>query len=208
MCKRKDGNRRKGQLKRLTLNYSCFPMFRVNPIYYVMFSSSTIFASLLLFKGLNTTGGVNTISLLCGFLTTFLGVYLLNLSRSIPSGQNQVEHDSRHRRRVSHTLLETGMLNPRISISSDRIQPGSDSFEDDPGSEDESYPLRNKNARQGKDDQQQRNSISNYNHQYAAATGPDTDHSSARRSPEVVFDIGNDDEDDARGHGGRSPRRQ
>ena len=49
----------------------------MNPIYYVCFSTSTILASLILFRGLNTTGGSNTTSLLCGFYIISLGVYLL-----------------------------------------------------------------------------------------------------------------------------------
>lgn len=194
---------------------------------------------MILFRGLNTSGAVNSVSLICGFLTTFSGVYLLNLSRSIPSGAS-VDEDpqSRHRRRVSHGLLETGMLNPRISISSEGARGHGhgqgnrhgrgDSFDSLPTDEDEAYPLRNKRrtsrehyaahahahssgsvgspgSRQG--------SISSYNHQaaglsnssnsiggYAAVGGTDTDRDDAggRRGPsknEVVFDIGNDDDD-------------
>lgn len=55
--------------------------FSVNPIYYVFFSTATIIASAILFQGFNTSGGVNTVSLLCGFLIIFMGVYLLNISR-------------------------------------------------------------------------------------------------------------------------------
>jgi hypothetical protein len=39
-----------------------------------------------MFKGFNTAGAVNTISLLSGFLVIFSGVYLLNLSRKDPVG--------------------------------------------------------------------------------------------------------------------------
>jgi magnesium transporter len=53
----------------------------VNPLYYVTFTTATLCASFILFKGFNTTDAVNTISLLCGFLVIFSGVYLLNLSR-------------------------------------------------------------------------------------------------------------------------------
>jgi len=44
----------------------------------------------LLFSGFNTTDTVNTLSLLCGFLVTFTGVYLLNLSRTDPNGLKMV----------------------------------------------------------------------------------------------------------------------
>lgn len=47
-------------------------------------------ASFILFKGFNTTDAVNTISLLCGFLTIFTGVYLLNLSRDDPDGRDNM----------------------------------------------------------------------------------------------------------------------
>ncbi|KAA8894629.1 DUF803 domain membrane protein [Sphaerosporella brunnea] len=60
----------------------------VNPIYYVTFTTFTLIASFVLFRGFNTNDPVNTISLLCGFLIIFTGVYLLNLSRSDPHGIN------------------------------------------------------------------------------------------------------------------------
>jgi hypothetical protein len=59
----------------------------VNPLYYVTFTTCTLIASFLLFQGFNTTEAVNTISLLCGFLIIFSGVYLLNLSREDPDGR-------------------------------------------------------------------------------------------------------------------------
>jgi magnesium transporter len=39
-----------------------------------------------MFQGFNTTDATNTLSLLCGFLVIFSGVYLLNLSRKDPVG--------------------------------------------------------------------------------------------------------------------------
>lgn len=59
----------------------------MNPLYYVTFTTATLCASFILFKGFNTTDAVNTISLLCGFLIIFSGVYLLNLSRYDPDGR-------------------------------------------------------------------------------------------------------------------------
>ena len=61
-------------------------MDRVNLLYYVMFTTATLCASFILFKGFNITDAVNTISLLSGFLVIFTGVYLLNLSRGDPDG--------------------------------------------------------------------------------------------------------------------------
>lgn len=62
----------------------------VNPLYYVTFTTCTLIASCLLFQGFNTTSAVNTISLLCGFLIIFSGVYLLNLSREDPNGNKNL----------------------------------------------------------------------------------------------------------------------
>ncbi|KAF1914684.1 magnesium transporter NIPA-domain-containing protein [Ampelomyces quisqualis] len=62
----------------------------VNPLYYVTFTTCTLVASFLLFQGFNTTSAVNTISLLCGFLIIFSGVYLLNLSRDDPNGNKNL----------------------------------------------------------------------------------------------------------------------
>src|SRR5271168_3785193 len=58
----------------------------VNPLYYVTFTTATLCASFILFRGFNTADAVNTLSLLCGFLVIFTGVYLLNLSRGDPNG--------------------------------------------------------------------------------------------------------------------------
>ncbi|PSS03853.1 magnesium transporter NIPA-domain-containing protein [Coniella lustricola] len=67
---------------------SQFPTNIVNPLYYVTFTTATLCASFILFNGFNTADPVNTLSLLCGFLVTFTGVYLLNLSRRDPNGFN------------------------------------------------------------------------------------------------------------------------
>jgi magnesium transporter len=60
----------------------------VNPLYYVTFTTATLCASFILFRGFNTSDAVNTLSLLCGFLVIFSGVYLLNLSRGDPNGHH------------------------------------------------------------------------------------------------------------------------
>jgi len=78
----------------------------VNPIYYVTFTTATIVASLILFQGFNTTDAVNTISLLDGFLVTFIGVHLLNTS--LDHGNTTTE---------GHLPLENGMFTPRLSFT-------------------------------------------------------------------------------------------
>lgn len=62
----------------------------MNPLYYVTFTTATLVASFILFSGFNTTDVVNTLSLLSGFLVTFTGVYLLNLSRRDPDGMKML----------------------------------------------------------------------------------------------------------------------
>jgi len=77
----------------------------VNPMYYVGFSSCTILASLILFQGFYNSSNSNTLSLLCGFVITFLGVHLLNLSRAAEPPLPP-----------SHSALEAGVMNPRLSL--------------------------------------------------------------------------------------------
>lgn len=74
------------QMNYLNKALAHFPTSIVNPLYYVTFTTATLCASFILFKGFNTTDAVNTLSLLCGFLVIFTGVYLLNLARADPDG--------------------------------------------------------------------------------------------------------------------------
>jgi hypothetical protein len=50
----------------------------VTPIYYVFFTTATISASAILFGGIAGADTRDVISILCGFLTIFVGVFLLN----------------------------------------------------------------------------------------------------------------------------------
>ena len=54
------------------------------------FTTATLCASFILFSGFNTADPVNNLSLICGFLITFTGVYLLNLSRGDPHGRHLI----------------------------------------------------------------------------------------------------------------------
>ena len=62
-------------------------LISVNPLYYVTFTTAVLCASFILFQGFNTSDTVNLVSLLCGFLIIFAGVYLLNLSSGDPDGR-------------------------------------------------------------------------------------------------------------------------
>lgn len=55
-----------------------FCFCRVNPIYFVFFTTATIIASAIMYRGWHTNGAVNTVSLMCGFMIIFAGVYLLD----------------------------------------------------------------------------------------------------------------------------------
>ncbi|KAL1838599.1 hypothetical protein VTJ49DRAFT_2495 [Mycothermus thermophilus] len=107
---------------------SQFPTNIVNPLYYVTFTTATIVASFIFFRGFNTTDIVNILSLLCGFLVTFTGVYLLNLSRTDPDGTRTLA------RRTHGDMTGTDMVSSiqtrmsmeaRRSLSHRRISTGS-----------------------------------------------------------------------------------
>lgn len=83
---------------------------RVNPIYYVFFTTATIIASAILFQGFNTTDAANTLSLICGFLIIFMGVYLLNISR-----QPEAPHHA--------NSLEAGLMSKFMSSLGNLTQP-------------------------------------------------------------------------------------
>jgi hypothetical protein len=50
----------------------------VTPIYYVFFTTATILASVIMFQGIYDATGPQIISVFCGFLTIFIGVFMLN----------------------------------------------------------------------------------------------------------------------------------
>lgn len=53
----------------------------VNPLYYVSFTTATLTASFILFRNFEESDIKDSLSLVCGFLIIFAGVYLLNLTR-------------------------------------------------------------------------------------------------------------------------------
>ncbi|KAI8393435.1 magnesium transporter [Radiomyces spectabilis] len=69
----------------------------VNPIYFCCFTTATLTASVILFRGFNTDNPGNIVSLICGFIIIISGVYLLD---SIAQGagaerKNDLEADLR-----------------------------------------------------------------------------------------------------------------
>lgn len=60
-----------------------------------------------MFQGINTDDPSKSLSLLAGFVITFLGVHLLEISRK-PANYHTAN---------GHSALEGGLMNPRLSIS-------------------------------------------------------------------------------------------
>nr|POE93107.1 hypothetical protein CFP56_75562 [Quercus suber] len=92
-----------------------------------------------MFGGFNTTNAVSTISLLCGFLTIFTGVYLLNLSREDPDGETLGIRDERGVYHEVDGIPTDGLagLSTRLSMQARR------SGEDDRHRRSSSWGLRN-----------------------------------------------------------------
>ena len=103
---------------------------RVNPLYYVTFTTSTLVASFILFQGFNTEDAVNTLSLLSGFLVIFTGVYLLNLSRGDPDGHKLLNgHTADGVPTDGLTGLQTRRsMQTRRSVDAGRNSTGSNGF--------------------------------------------------------------------------------
>lgn len=47
----------------------------VTPVYYVFFTTATIAASVILFQGVSDATAVEVASIMCGFLTIFIGIF-------------------------------------------------------------------------------------------------------------------------------------
>ncbi|MCJ1355940.1 MAG: hypothetical protein MMC33_005933 [Icmadophila ericetorum] len=105
------------QMNYLNKALNAFSQSIVSPVYYVTFTVSVLTASFILFQGFNTTSSVNTISLLCGFLIIFSGVYLLNLADKDPDG-----HKLLHGRIESGGIPTDAIagLQTRLSMQSQR----------------------------------------------------------------------------------------
>ncbi|KAI8836610.1 magnesium transporter [Chytridium lagenaria] len=58
-------------------------------VYYVFFTSATILASIILFQGFHEATGAQVISVFCGFLTIFIGVFILSRQIYIRNERNR-----------------------------------------------------------------------------------------------------------------------
>lgn len=75
-----------------------FSTNRVTPIYYVFFTTATIFASAVLFQSFYNIDAKDIVSVFAGFMTIFVGVFLLNTKKH-PHGHsstNGMIHSTHH----------------------------------------------------------------------------------------------------------------
>jgi hypothetical protein len=96
----------------------------------VTFTTATLCASFTLYGGFNTSDAVNTLSLLSGFLVTFTGVYLLNISRGDPDGHKMIHgapYDGIATDIVSGIQTRRSMQ-ARRSLDPHRMSMGSDGY--------------------------------------------------------------------------------
>ena len=108
-----------------TIENSTKPFISVNPIYFVCFTTATIAASAILFQGFNTNNPVNVVSLICGFIIIFAGVYLLD---SIARGAGADLNDNRYKSEEDEGLLmsERSMLENESSMGLTELDDSSD----------------------------------------------------------------------------------
>jgi hypothetical protein len=103
---------------------------RVNPLYYVTFTTATLCASFILYGGFNTVDAVNTISLLSGFLVIFTGVYLLNISRGDPDGRKMINGSAQDgiATDIISGIQTRRSMQSRRSTDPNRLSVGSNSY--------------------------------------------------------------------------------
>ncbi|XP_038986979.1 probable magnesium transporter NIPA2 isoform X1 [Phoenix dactylifera] len=73
------------QLNYLNKALDIFNTAVVSPVYYVMFTTLTIFASMIMFKDWDSQNGTQIASELCGFVTILSGTFLLHKTKDMGS---------------------------------------------------------------------------------------------------------------------------
>jgi uncharacterized membrane protein len=76
-----------------------FSTNRVTPIYYVFFTTATIFASAVLFQSFYNIDAKDIVSVFSGFMTIFVGVFLLNTKKNPhthSSTTGMIHHSTHH----------------------------------------------------------------------------------------------------------------
>ncbi|KAK9140957.1 hypothetical protein Scep_010638 [Stephania cephalantha] len=79
------------QLNYLNKALDTFNTAVISPVYYVMFTTFTIFASMIMFKDWDSQKASQIVTQLCGFVTILSGTFLLH--RSIDMAQNNVPNE-------------------------------------------------------------------------------------------------------------------
>ncbi|PON57239.1 Magnesium transporter NIPA [Trema orientale] len=72
----------------------------ISPVYYVMFTSFTILASMIMFKDWDSQNGAQIVTQLCGFVTILSGTFLLHKTKDMGNtttpGETPVFHSPSH----------------------------------------------------------------------------------------------------------------
>jgi uncharacterized membrane protein len=74
------------QLNYLNKALDTFNTAIVSPIYYVMFTSLTILASVIMFKDWDRQNGTQIVTEICGFVTILSGTFLLHRTKDMVEG--------------------------------------------------------------------------------------------------------------------------
>ena len=77
------------QMNYLNKSLDLFNTARVTPIYYVFFTTFVIIASVILFRDWKGQSIGKVLSQICGFLTVFIGIYILQMSKSEQSPKSE-----------------------------------------------------------------------------------------------------------------------
>jgi drug/metabolite transporter (DMT)-like permease len=79
------------QMNYLNKSLDLFNTAKVTPIYYVLFTTFVIAASVILFKDWRGVSPTSVVSQVCGFLTVFIGVFILqeNSTDEYPTGSSK-----------------------------------------------------------------------------------------------------------------------
>ncbi|KAG6519874.1 hypothetical protein ZIOFF_016903 [Zingiber officinale] len=71
------------QLNYLNKALDTFNTAVISPVYYVMFTTLTIFASMIMFKDWSTQNASQIVTELCGFITILSGTFLLHMTKDM-----------------------------------------------------------------------------------------------------------------------------
>lgn len=82
------------QLNFLNKALDTFNTAVVSPVYYVMFTTLTIVASIIMFKEWDSQNASEIVSELCGFMTILCGTFLLHKTKDMGTGDTTTTNSS------------------------------------------------------------------------------------------------------------------